>query len=93
MTKKPVISTTVGQSATKYVKPTAVKPTTVNSGKSADKALKKIVDKAPVVILPAAAAAGALYGVKKLADKYDKSKNAKKIKDKAYIWSHGNWSR
>lgn len=75
-----------GKGEVKVILPSA------NSAKSAKAAVPVLIGAGKVAV-PVAVGAGALYGGKKLMDTYDKSENAKKLKDSMHEWSHGHWSR
>lgn len=93
MLKKPVVKGKAGTlSSTPAPKVIPKAAPKVRSGNSAAR-LGEIMKMVAPWTIPTAAAAGSLYGGKKLMDQYDKSKNAKKLKDSMHIWSHGNWSR
>lgn len=87
--KKPVAK---GKAGAVSAAPKAVSKAKAVSGNSAAR-LSEIMKAIAPWTIPTAIGAGSLYGGKKLMDKYDKSKNAKKLKDTMHIWSHGNWSR
>lgn len=84
------VSNTVGKSAAQYIKPTSTSKA-VSTAKTASKLLPALVIGSKA-LGPIALGVGSLYGAKKLNDVYDKSKNAKKIKEHN-TYQHGNWSR
>ena len=64
----------------------------VNSAKKVAPYLWPVLAIGSKSLVGAGLGAGALYGGKKLMDVYDKSENAKKIKEH-HTYQHGNWSR
>lgn len=91
--KKPVVKGKAGTLKAGPALKVIAKPTPKVSSGSSAKILGEVLKVVAPWSIPTAVGAGSLYGGKKLMEQYDKSKNAKKLKDSMHIWSHGNWSR